>query len=418
MVRSPRSYPGIHKPFFIKAINVCDIALEAFFEDTKRLVAVGVRADIARRMASASSLDELSEISRCSALRESSLASWLKVPLPLAYGPGDGDETFKLLIEAISPDDYAVAHGLPNWDEFRTTRYDLARTFFDMSNPVRPSAPRAPILRNGSFLPVLKVATHSLMSLVGCREKEKQETLVREIFQLSFKVFKIKFFPAPKPKSRTAGAPNTKPMFNSWGNLGGKEKQIILSVPTNASHAIVPSATVAYNNAITNDCNAEWDVNSLGLKTLKTFLCKTSLPKDFTVPSATDPGYVNETYTWVKANYDGTKPLHHLALLVAVIAASSLLPNLFMPAGLKPLFLNANSKEDVRRIYNNMEWISKAKKGMVDRSIFIGMFTTLIIAIYEPDSPLRIQMASCKKSGLGDLWTTKHCKLSLSVVFP
>ncbi len=71
--------------------------------------------------------------------------------------------------------------------------------------------------------------------------------------------------------------------------------------------------------------------------------------------------------------------------------------------------MDADSKDDVRRIFADIDWISKSKKGMADRAIFISMFTTFIIAIYEEDSPLRKHMDSAQRRGLGDVWTSKHC---------
>jgi hypothetical protein len=121
--------------------------------------------------------------------------------------------------------------------------------------------------------------------------------------------------------------------------------------------------------------------------------------------------YVDDTYRWVKDNYNGTKPVHHLALLVGMIVASSLLPNLFIPTGLKTHFVHANSPDEVRRIFDEMEWECKPKKGMVERSVFVTMFTTFIIALYEEDSPLRKHMDAAQRSGLGEKWTKKHGQL-------
>lgn len=390
-------------------MHVCDIAYDAFFEDTRNLVAAGVRADVTHQKAITSSREELSQVSSRSALRESSLASWLKAPFPLAYGLNNGDEVYELLLHAISSDDDAVTRGLPNWDNFASSRHDFAKSLFDMSSPFRPSPPKAPILRSGAFLPVLKIAHKSLLSLVNALSKEDQNSFVMVVLRKSLSVFKINFFPAQKPKSRTAGRPNTKPMFNSWGNLGAKDN--LLSRKKAASHLTIPipPATTAFNNAIANDCNADWTANSLNLKTLKSFLNKMSLPKDFATPTLTGVTYVDDTYHWVRDNYDGTKPLHHLALLIAIIVASSLLPSLFMPSGLKSLFKDANSVDAVRRVFDDMAWLSKGKKGMADRSIFIAMFTTFIIAVYEQDSPLRKNMDSAQRRGLGDVWTAKHC---------
>jgi hypothetical protein len=134
-----------------------------------------------------------------------------------------------------------------------------------------------------------------------------------------------------------------------------------------------------------------------------------TLPTDFTPPSLSpkDP-YVDQTYQWVITHYDGTKHLHHLALLVAIIAASSILPFLFLPKDSRPLFANADSPQRVREIYAQLDWEERKKKGQKDKAIFIGMFTGFIIALYEPQSPLRKHMALSDNFALGEPWTAKH----------
>lgn len=122
---------------------------------------------------------------------------------------------------------------------------------------------------------------------------------------------------------------------------------------------------------------------------------------------------MNDTFVWVKECYDGTKPLHNLALLVAIITASSLLPKLFMPKDSRSLFSDSSSKQDVCEIYSNIDWIKKDKKGMSEKAIFIAMFTALTISIYEKNSPLQQHMVDKKRHGLGDPWTKKYCQFCL-----
>ena len=166
---------------------------------------------------------------------------------------------------------------------------------------------------------------------------------------------------------------------------------------------------VALNNTIAKDCNVEWSAKGLSLGTLKTMICKTMLPTDFTVPSLTEEAYVNETYQWVKDNYDRTKTLHHLALMVGIVVASTLLPKLFKPTiGMKSKFVDAKTEEKVWKVFRDMKWETKGKKGMLDKQIFVGMFTTLIIMIYKKESPLRRHMDGSQRRGLGDVWTAIH----------
>jgi hypothetical protein len=387
-------------------LRVSEIAFEAFFDDTKQLVAQGVRADIAHRIATASSRENLSIASSRGVLRESSLATWLKFKHPLYYGHRDGQEVFTALLLAVSSDDIAVSGGLPNWEVFSTSPSALASNLFDMSSPRTTFKPKAPVVRNGSFLPVLKVVHRRLLDISNRPDQDGKNAFALEVLKRSLMIFKIKFYPEALPKTGAPGAPPTKPVFDSWGNIGHADRGLVYFNKSTPAPS-VPPAMVAFNNAIANDCNADWSSKSLDLVSIKRVLQKRSLPIDFGSPRS-GTRYVEDTYGWVRDHYDGTKPLHHLALLVAIVVSSSLLPHLFMPVGKRELFKHAGTEQEVRRVYDHMEWTTKAKKGMRDRSIFVAMFTTLIISLYEESSPLRVQMSANSKNGLGNGWTTKH----------
>ena len=146
---------------------------------------------------------------------------------------------------------------------------------------------------------------------------------------------------------------------------------------------LVPPLNVAYNNANADNCHGPWTVTDLKLENVRSIILKSTLPTDYEIPASTKDQYIIDTYAWVKQNYDYNKTLHHLALLVAIVAAS-FLPYLFIPTDLKHLFTNAHTNADVRKVYEQMDWIDKPKQnGMVKRGIFVAMFTTYIIAIYS-----------------------------------
>jgi hypothetical protein len=409
--KSYESYAGYSSETELKVLNICKIAFDALFEDTKLLVEAGVRADIAHRKATASSREELSKASSRGELRESGLKSWIKEPFPLAYGRQSERDVFTHLLHAVSPDENSVCSGLPNWENFATSPSKFSMSLFNMSSPDRPSRPEAPVVEGGSFLPVLKVVHKALIDLSNHPDKEAQNAFVVGAFKKSLREFKVHFFPASKLKTGTAGAPHRRPLYNSWGYLGHKDETARSSLRGGPSRPAVTSEEAAFNDATANDFNVAWSANTLNMINLQCYLRKVSLPRDFTLPTLTSVPYVDNTYQWVKDNYDGTKPLHHLGLLVGIIVSSSLLPNLFMPTGKMTDFLYAHSKDDVRRAYNKLDWLPKdGRRGMSDHSIFIAMYTTFIIAIYEKDSPLRMHMSEAPRGGLGDAWTKKHSK--------
>jgi hypothetical protein len=376
-------------------------------------VAVGVREDITQRTNAASSQEERSETLVHGRHREAFLKSWLKMKFPLGYGVGRTHDTFDALVEAVAPDALSVGHGLPHCTENEITPHEFIKSLIEMSRREKPSAPRAPVVLTGSFLPVLKIAHAALLNLVKDRSDAAQQVFLMDTFRQAVKIFHINFFPCSKQNEPgTRGSPFRKPLFDSWGSLSKKDKRRPRQVidPSVASSSSMPPATVAFNKAIANDCNANWRANPLDLTTLPDFIKKTSLPLDFTIPKPISVAYVDDTYKWVRDNYDGTKPLHHLALLVAIIVASSIRPYLFLPSNANALFPKSHSREDVRSTYQTLDWVKKEKKGMSEQAVFIGMFTSFIIALYEDESPLMKHILSSDRRGLGEKWTTKHCQ--------
>jgi hypothetical protein len=140
---------------------------------------------------------------------------------------------------------------------------------------------------------------------------------------------------------------------------------------------------------------------------MRKILKRTNLPTDFKIYPSGIP-YVDDTCEWVKNNYNGSNPLHHLALLAAVIVATSIIPFHHLPPDAESRLKHIKGEKEVRRALMNTGWESKGTRGMSDKSIFVSMITTYIIALYEPQSPLRKNMLLNPKKGLGNTWTTKY----------
>ena len=410
---STKVYPNIVDVNSLKAMRICNIAFDAFFEDVKELVADGVRKDVKARvlLASQGPSTGWNAALAHAKTREDCLVSWLETEYPLGYGDNGGDGTFRLLIRAISPNEDSIKDGLPHWSENSIAPFDFVEDLFRMSTSTNPTQPTAPVLQAGAFLPVLKIAHDSILKLLDDTDPKVRVKFLKKVLREALKVFHVHFFPFHLPNSRARGSPYRKPVFNSWANLGGRDTghDIPLDVlASGSSNPRVPPESIASKRAIADDCNADWSTKLLDLKSLKDVLNKTSLPIDFTLSNPEDD-YVRDTYEWVRVHYNGANPIHHLALLVAIMVASTFLPYVFYPGESKHLFRDATSPAAVRDIYNSLDWTTKKKKGLVNQPIFIGMFTAYFIGLYEKNSPLRVLMATKKLGGLGDPWTSKHC---------
>ena len=410
------SYPGIQDRKMNIALRIASIAFDAFFDDSKSLVADGVKADIKLQVAQASSQDERSSQLKRANIRLKALKLWLASPAPLSYGELAAHDTYNNLVRAVAPTENAAYHGLPGWNDNSLTVPSFVDYLLDLSDQSKNIPIKAPVLKHGSFLPVLKVARNSILEIVRMQGLVSQNIFLKDSLTTAISTFRISFFPYHKQNSRSRGAPHSLPVFDAWANLGARfphSNQNHISDPTFLRLPSIEPETVAYNNAVASDSTAPWNASPLNLISLRKFLNRTTLPTDFTPPSLSPKApYVDETYRWVLKHYDGTKHLHHLALLVAIIASSSFLPFIFLPQNSRSLFANANSPQQVRQVFADLPWEKRSKKGQKDKAIFIAMFTAFIIALYEPHSPLRSHMASTEHNALGEPWTAKHSQSS------
>jgi hypothetical protein len=392
-------------------MRILEIAFHAFFEDTKQLVATGVRNDIAQSILQANSQEDRHAAAIRGKEREKNLKHWLKLKNPLAYGHIDKHKTYESLLQAIIRDTQDISHGLPHMLDHAMTPSSFVDLLLQMSHPHFPINPYAPIISNGSFLPALKLAHKHLLTLSRADHHSSSDAWISSMFLRAIKYLDISYAPSHLPRTFTRGAPCKKAVYNSWTYLGLQDVATSqpLPLPSNAPSTSQRAAAVALRTALNNDCNAQWTIVPLHLASIKLILNKATLPSDFATPSKSDAPYVNDTFHWVKQAYNQSKPLHHLALIVSLMI-TCLRPQLFLPSdkSIKTLFTHAHTPKQVHQIYNGLPWVVRKTKGMKDERILVAMFTTFIIAIYEPNSPLRQHIASAEKNGLGDPWTQKY----------
>ena len=413
-------YDGVTNFKMNIAMGICDIAFDALFEDTKNLVAKGVKKDIKHKIDMASSDEDKDNARSYGNKRLDALKSWLKSDRPLAYGKDEGHQTFDFLVRAIAEDERAISRGLPGWANNSKTHADFAQSLIDMSDPSTPAALEAPVLKDGSFLPVLKVARASILEIVHMEGIVSKEIFLNAAIRTAINVFQINFFPAHRENTGSRGARHRVPVYNCWGNLGLRSSSDIPAFITDLpSPSLSPEPeTIAYNNAVAFDCTARWQVADIDLKSLKKYLNRTTLPSDFTLPTKAKVAYVDDTYTWAKDSYRGENKLHHLALLVSIITATSLLPRIFPPVNSRPEFADARTKAQVREVYDKLPWCERDKGGMREKGIFVCMITSFIMALYDKQSPLREHMRTGGlKGGLGNPWTYKNSEHKNATLF-
>ena len=391
-------------------MRILDITFHEFFTDTRQLVAEGVRKDIDHHLSNPPSGSTSSDIRLRARERENNLKLWLTFDNPLAYGDETKDKPFESLLQAVVADKQDIRKCLPHMMDNVMTPSGLVSSLMAMSHPFFPVAPYAPVLTNGSFLPTLKLAHSCLIKLAA---PNPPEPFVKDMFLQAIKHFDISFIPFHLPQTGARGAPHKKPVFNSWAYLGLRDQgpPKPLPPPSDAPSFSQAAASMALTTVRSKDANAVWKIRPLHLKDIYSIINKVELPEDYPTPSLAGAAYVNETFNWVKIAYEPKKPLHHLAFLVSMMV-SCLRPYLFLPndPSMRSRFAKADTKDKVREVYNSLPWVAKKeRKGLKDERILVSMFTTFIIALYEPTSPLRRHMATSKRNGLGDDWTKKYC---------
>ena len=138
----------------------------------------GVQKNVAFCISKASSPDERNQASKLGKQCLDSLKSWMASERPLAYGHDDSQPTYNLLLQAISHSTQEIVIGLSNFTAHAMTPSHFADLLINMSSPNNPSRPSAPILTNGSFLPVLKLIHKYLITLSDSTQSNAQRLFI------------------------------------------------------------------------------------------------------------------------------------------------------------------------------------------------------------------------------------------------
>jgi hypothetical protein len=381
-----------------KCIVVAEVAFVMYFRDVRQLVKAGVEMDM-KRVVEDSDSDDCSE--QVKSQRKRNLKKWLK--------NGNGildyeDDNYATLLRAVATTPHEIAKGLPGMEEQKMTTMAFATTLYNMVMDRHNHGLEAPVLAKGTFYPALTVAIQHIRKRSTTR---KQSAFAIEVLRLTTELLKIRFVPWKLPSSGR-GHPNKVPVWNSWMSLGVanevNEQRAILLRP---EEALQRAALDAQRDAMARDVNVPWSAAAIQLTELLRYLDSPMLPSDWVIPQqSTD--YVRETYEYVRGCYDRKKGVHRLALLVGIVMSRSL-PNIFAPIDTGTRYLGGTTTQaETRQAVQRVPWISKAKtKGMKDGSIFMSMFMTFVIGLYETESPLRKYMKTHQDS-LGNPWTDKH----------
>jgi len=390
------------------AYTIAWITLKAFIYDCVNLVSAAVNKRIDKQSHSNDPL----LISEAKELKQK-LKTWSKLSEPLSYGRHGthSNSTMQLLIHLVAPRDQ-LQFGLPSPSpSLRSISYsDFARSLFNMGKIDSPISIRCPINPQGFTPALLRLAVHHIGRNIP---SDHQETFVTHVLQSCAQRMHIQFIPWSKQTTGQRGRSSVKPMHDCWVMLGKDP----LSISASGSQ---PNQVLTANDAAraganfmnTNDRNAPWSTD-IPLNELRVILSKSCLPAQWSLQSASlskvEP-YIKETYEYVHDNYHGDIWWHKMALLFAILF-SRIIPRIAAPDEEIQAIKKSKNSSNLTQMVRSLSWVNNPseRRGVLDKTPFITMMSTYVIALLDEQSPLRLYMAN-HKNALGRAWSTKHGK--------
>ncbi|KAF8054494.1 hypothetical protein FPV67DRAFT_1682577 [Lyophyllum atratum] len=383
-----------------RCLIIARLSMESYVGETKTMVVEGITQDLQPLITGG----DVIEVGKAEA-RAKRLKKWASNANPFSSEPNISS----LLLLALIPDGNG---GLASLPEASPPRMALSRFVSDIYDMCKEQEPRpkivAPLIKQGSAHTIITMAIRYIHHLLPRSDLDKT---TKSIFVRVIQDLKVNTVPWQLPVTGRPGATSTKPTHMSWVNLGLADSGSNAGLLIAGSQGAESSAIQAAVSAHAVDTQAAYNILALKWSESKHVFTRTSLPTEWSVSHAKENhGYVRETYEFVQMAYDGTIPIHGLAMLMAQVMAL-LAPNVFSDnINQIPMHLNTEStSNEITQAVKSSPWTSKGgnRKGCSEPGPYITMVSTFIIAIFDVRSPLRKHMAA-HHEGLGDKWAKKH----------
>jgi hypothetical protein len=377
-------------PVLRAALVIANISLEFYFSDIKLFVISSVKADINTLIESDDPLDH-----QLAKQRQKDLKHWQDFDHPLSY------RHYLDLCRIINPS----GTSLPPSSAGQLVLKSFCASLVDLGRARKKHG--APFIKDGSFQSVLPCAIKRLTTY-AIRLGASPKPYITDVFLRCWRVHHANFIPwSPVHDNTRSGRPITTVVYNAWASFGGVTLDINpTSLRPNEARNV---ATIANRDkALEDDADSPWTTGDLKIQDIHTILNRRVNPDDLKQPSFPTNApitYVEKTYTHVRLHLSPEKPLHQLALIIAIVF-SKLAPTLFTK---KPSIPNSNALlnySSTKEYLDTLPWQARSGKGITQRSLLVTMVTTYIIALYDDFSPLREYFDIHKQ--LGSPWTEKH----------
>jgi hypothetical protein len=380
------------------SLVIAHLVLELYIGDVKQLISSGVNKKVEELQ---EDLDDPNSKGVARMLK-ADLKTWLQLKHPLSYENGTR------LIRVVNHTGMSLPPASEtqlSLDEFCRNLVQLGKRF--LSGGTRVNG--APFVARGQFQHVLPLAIERLSKFATQLDREAESHAI-EVFRQVFISLKINLLPWSPPRRGTAGRPADNVVWDAWVQFGGTAEEIRTAVPLRPSEAMAVARKKVMREMQNNDPNSSWTATGIKIQDLANYLNRRTLPADFTFPmfnSDSGTEYVVDTYQYIKSRINLGKPLHHLALLIAIIF-SKLCPNVFTDKPNPVPSVISQSEEAARQYLSTLKWTNRvaAKRGNTRRDLYICMVMVFILALYDQKSPLRQYYASHKV--FGKAWNDKH----------
>ncbi|KAI6008566.1 hypothetical protein EDC04DRAFT_2907060 [Pisolithus marmoratus] len=361
------------------ACYIANIALKVYFDDVKQLVYNKVMECLNPTM---DANDPVLKRTTCDCYMASS--RWMDEARLLSYTPG----ILSNLLHAVAVPDAGNFQLTPSVLGQKPVSF-LAESILTAIT-LATGHRKPPFIRGGNFYHVACVTIKEMKSIARCAgvKCQDEKCLLVDAFCRVFESLKVNHIPWSGNPQCTIGHPLTATVHNVWLNLGAKgPTSSITSTTFSQNHSVGLLALCASEDIQASDAHGDWSALDICLLTFESILHKVNMPTKWKLSylsAEQAPPYVTDAYHFVRNKYDGSKPLHQLATLCAVVC-TGLIPSIFPPEKIS----YPSRKVQYEAYIHDLDWVThKNRKGTTAAGPFITMVIGFIISLYEPDSPI------------------------------
>ena len=392
-------YPSFDKVTERRACYAVELAFRSYFDDIRRTVQLGVMSELRPLLNS----DDLQE-QQFAHDRQDALNTWLQQPHPLSFK----ESVLPYLIRAVCPQNHAI----PQLNRSHTgdqNRSWFANVILDVcTHPLARRKP--PFIKDGNFRAVMAVAIDEITMAAnrsGLNLDQAHDTIRRAIEYVSTH---LQMSHIPWAANPVEGQPSsTAIVHHTWVNFVSMNRSTHtlpngLLTRQESSHLLAHQTAADMNH---KDAYGEWSITTVPITKFASILHKHVPPKELTIEHTTFDMGTNITksgYLQMLAFYDGSRPLHQLALFCGYIM-SCLAPNVFRPKDF-PMPI-PNQPAPLANYIRRLQWTRReGQKGTIQPIQYITATTVFFISILDPSSPIKTRLRDDKQ--FSSQWFSKH----------